>query len=124
MVWKGVIIEESLEDKSILNLVKIVNSEKMTLENESERGFLIFHQIELDDDKKDEFLEEALSSIKDKFYLHVCKNDFMIVVYRNKMFEFSSNESDKLKEARNYGLSLGILKEQMPFENLIKNPHT
>ncbi|UCG95918.1 MAG: hypothetical protein JSV92_02655, partial [archaeon] len=85
MVWKGVIIEESLEDKSILNLVKIVNSEKMTLEDESERGILTFHQIKLEDDKKEKFLEEAISSIKDKFYLHICKNDFMIVVYKNKI---------------------------------------
>lgn len=123
MVWKGVIIEESLEDKSILNLVRIVRSKKTTLEKEDERGFLTFHYIESDDDKKEEFVKKAATSIKDRYYLHICKEGVMIVVFKNKMFEFSSNELDKLNEARNYGLFVGILKVQMPFEVLIKDPY-
>jgi hypothetical protein len=123
MVWKGVIIEESLFDKSILNLVKIVKTRKTTLENESERGNLTFLYFELDDKKEDEFVDKALLVIKDRFYLHLCRDERMVVVYRNRMFDFSSNELNKLNQARDYGLSVGILREQMPFEELIKNPY-
>jgi len=123
MVWKGVILEESLDDKSILDMVRIVKTEKSTLEEEEEKGFLTFHNIELDDEKKDEFVRKALSSIKDKFYLHICKGDRMIVIYKNKMFEFTSDETDKLNQARDYGLSIGIVREQMPFEKIIKDPY-
>jgi hypothetical protein len=123
MVWKGVIIEESLFDKSILNIVKIVKTRKTTLEKESERGTLTFLYFELNDKKEDEFVDKALLVIKDRFYLHICRNERMVVVYKNKEFDFSSNELNKLNQARDYGLSVGILREQMPFEELIKNPY-
>ena len=97
--------------------------EKSTLEEEAEKGYLTFHCVEVDDDKKDEFVK-AQSSIKDGYYTHICKDEIAVIIYKNKVFEFSSDETDKLNEARNYGLSIGIIKEQMPFEKLIVNPHT
>ena len=123
MVWKGVIIEESLDDKSLLDLVKIVKTRRTTLEEEKQRGSFTFHCIELDDEKKEVFIKKAHSSIKNNFYLHICKEGKMIVIYKNKQFEFSCENLDKLNEARNYGLSVGILREQMPFEKLIKKPY-
>ena len=123
MVWIGVIIKESLNDESVLKLVKVIKSRKTTLENESERGFLTFLSVELKDRDKDIFLKKAISSIKDRFYIHIVKEKTMIVVYKNKFFEFSFGKSNKIEEVRNYGLSIGILKEQMPFEKLIKNPY-
>ena len=121
-MWKGVIIEESLGDKSLLSLVKIISSRQTTLENESERGVLTFHSIELDDSNLDEFIETAQKSIKDSFYIHICKDNEMIVIFRNKVFRFSLDNSEELNETREYGISVGILKEQMPFEKLIENP--
>jgi len=121
-MWRGVIIEESLENKSLLKLAKIIETNKSTLENEAEAGTLTFHKIEVDDAKKQEFLNNARASIKDKFYLHICKDGVMIVVYRNKIFEFSKSETDKINEARNYGEARGILREQMDFEALIDEP--
>ena len=121
-MWKGVIIEESLEDKSFLSFVKIIKTRKTTLENESERGILIFHSVELDDSNFDEFIKTAQKSIKDSFYIHICKDNEMIVIFRDKIFRFSSDNLDELNKAREYGISVGILKEQMPFEKLIENP--
>ena len=86
MVWRGVIIEESLDDKSLLKFVKIVETEKSTLENEAEAGVLTFHKIEVPDKTKDAFLNMARASIKDKFYIHICKSGVMIVIYRNKIY--------------------------------------
>src|SRR3972149_3489826 len=103
MAWKGVFIEESLDSRSILNLVKIVKSRKAKLEKESKRGILTFHYIELDDENKNEFIKKAVSSIKDRFYIHICKGSAMIVIFKNKIFEFSANQQDKLNEARIYG---------------------
>ena len=121
-MWKGVIIEESLEDKSLLSLVKIISSRQTTLENESERGVLTFHSLELEDSNLDEFIETAQKSNKDSFYIHICKGNEMIVVFKNKVFRFSSDNSAELNKAREYGISVGVFKEQMPFEKLIENP--
>jgi len=122
MVWRGVIIEESLNGKSLLKLAKIVETEKSILENEAETGVLTFHKIEVPDKTKDAFLKMARTSIKDNFYIHICKSGVMIVIYRNKIFEFSKNEIEKINEAREYGASRGILREQLEFEVLIDDP--
>ncbi len=122
LMWRGVIIEESLKDKSLLKLAKIIETEKSTLENEAEAGILTFHKIEVPDANKKEFLKKARSAIKDKFYLHICKGGAMILVYKNKSFEFSKNETDKIIEAQEYGAVHGILREQLDFEVLVDEP--
>lgn len=122
MVWKGVIIEESLEDKNILGLVKIIKTTQSTLESEEERGFLHFHYVEIYDDKKDEFIEKAKDAIKNSWYLHICNDGKMIVVYKNQSFEFTKEQKEKIKEAEEYGISIGILKEQVKFDDLINDP--
>jgi len=121
-MWKGVIIGESLENKSLLFLVRIIKSRKTTLENENERGTLTFHLITIDDLNFDEFIEKAQKYIKDLFYVHMCKGKEMTVIFRDKIFRFSSDNLEELNKAREYGISAGILKEQMPFEKLIENP--
>ncbi len=124
MVWKGVIIEESMENKELLNLVKIINTKRTTLEKESEKGTLQFHRIELEDEKKDEFVNKAKASLREGWYIHICKDRSMVVIFRNKMFEFTEKQQDTLDQARNYGLSIGIIKEQMPFERLLIDPYS
>lgn len=121
-MWRGVIIEESLEDKSLLSLVRIIKSRETTLENENERGILTFHSVEIDDSNFNEFIAKAQKYIKDSFYIHVCRDNEMTVIFKNKVFRFSSDNMDELNKAREYGISIGILKEQMPFEKLIGNP--
>lgn len=122
MVWKGVVIEESLDDKKILELVKIIDTRKTTLEKEEKKGILHSHEIELDDNKKDEFVQEASSSIKQGWYIHICKDGVMTIIFRSKVLTFDKSQKDKITDAKNYGISVGILKEQMDIENLIGNP--
>ena len=123
MVWKGVIIEESLEDATLLDMVVEVGYSESLLEGEDEKGEMHFHEFELQDDKKDKFVYAAKNLVKQGWYLHICKEKTMIVIFNNKVFEFGEDETDKLEEARNYGLSIGIIRDQMPFENLIKDPY-
>jgi hypothetical protein len=119
MVWRGVILEESLEDGSLLSLVKICKTEKEQLEGENRT--MTFHKFELADKNRDRFVEKAINSIKEGFYLHICSKGVMYVIFRNHMFKFSKGYPE-LAFAREYGKSMGILAEQMPFEHLIDNP--
>ncbi|MBU4245860.1 MAG: hypothetical protein ABIF85_00655 [Nanoarchaeota archaeon] len=111
-----------MNDKSLLNLAKIVETKKSTLEGEKKAGTMTFHKIELFDADKEKFLNLARTSIKDKFYLHICSGGVMVVVYKNSMFEFSKNDCGKINEARDYGAEHGILREQMDFEVLVDAP--
>lgn len=116
------IIEESLDDKKPLKLVKIVNTRQTTLEKEEGKGILHFHEIEVQDDKKDNFVQVCGSSIKQGWYIHIVKNGEMVVIFKKKIFSFKKSDKNSIEKAKKYGISMNILREQMDFENMIDNP--
>lgn len=123
MVWKGVIIEESLEDTSLMELVKVVGIRQTFLQKEERKGVLHFHKVEVDDRDVNLFLARAPVAIKGGWYIHLCGGSRMVVVFRGHTFEFGEEEHAKLEAARRYGLSVGIIREQMDFEHLLKHPY-
>lgn len=118
-VWQGVVLEESLDNKSLLDLAKIVGTDTDKLEEEDR--VMTFHKIEVSDSKQHQFIEEARRSIKPGFYIHLCKEGRMYVIFKDKVFKFKKGQA-LLKKAREYGKSIGIIPEQMPFEHLIDYP--
>jgi hypothetical protein len=118
-VWQGVVLEESLRDNSLLDLVDIVGTDVDKLEEENR--VMTFHKVEIPNSFKDEYIKLAENNIKKGFYTHLCKDGEMIVIFNNKVFSFNKDDS-KLIEAREYGKSIGIIVEQMPFEHLIDHP--
>lgn len=118
-VWQGVVLEESFKDKSLLDLAKIVGTDVDKLEEEDR--VMTFHKVEVADSFKNKYIKLAEINIKDGFYTHLCKDGKMTVIFKNKIFSFNKNDP-KLIEAREYGKSIGIITEQMPFEHLIDHP--
>lgn len=119
-IWQGVVLEESLDNKSLLGLAKIVGTDIDKLEEEDR--VMTFHKIEVSDSKRDQFIEEAKRSIKPGFYIHLCKEGRMYVVFKDRIFKFRKGQQDLLEKAREYGKSAGIIPEQMPFKHLIDYP--
>lgn len=120
MVWKGVVLKESLEDGSLLDLARLGKKTKTRLEGESRT--LTFYNIEVEDSIVREYLNLAVKSLRPSFYTHLCKNGEMHVAFRRKLFNFKGNDPN-LEKARKYGLSQGILPEQMEFEYIINHPY-
>jgi len=120
MVWQGVLLEESLEDKSIMNLISIKGTNVSKLEKENR--IMTFHKVEVEDANKDKYLIMAMHSLKPAFYTHLCKDGEMYVVFRGAMFNFRKLNPE-LNRAREYGKLIGIIPEQMPFEHLIDHPY-
>jgi len=109
MVWKGVILKESLDDGSILKLANII-------ETKQDR-----YAVEVREKDKDEFVQKAIKTIKPKFYLHLVKDKVMYVIFKDRMFKFSKGYPE-LETAREVGKELGIVEDDMPFEKLLENP--
>src|SRR3989344_4238269 len=118
-MWKGVVIKESMK-KNILKPKNIVKARKMYLESEKEKGIFHFLYIKIMNSEKENFVRNAKSSLKKSWYVHICNHDEMIVIFREKVFKI--NDKKSAKKAREYGLSIGIKKELMSFEKLLKNP--
>lgn len=118
-MWQGVVLEESLEDKSLLKMAKIRGTNVSRLEKENR--VMTFHKVEVPDSLKEEYIEKAKNTIKQSFYTHLCKDGQMAVVFKGRVFNFTA-DNPELNEAREYGKSIGIIPEQMPFEHLVDKP--
>lgn len=121
--WKGVIIEEGLEEKTILSMVKIVRTDLEKLESEEDVGELHFHKVEIDDKQLESFIELSMKNLLDSWYIHLVKDGVMKVIFRNKVFEATKGDTQQFNNIKRYALSQGILEEQIEVERLIDNPY-
>ena len=107
--YKGTIIEESLEDNRILNNMEIVGFRISKDEKPQDRWHLYTVKV-----SKEE-IEKLADCIKNKWYMHFWKGRDIVAVFKDKVFNFNYDEKASWKEAVDYGLSLGIPKEQLDF---------
>ena len=107
--YKGIIVEESLKDNRILNSLNIAKIQITTEENPKER----WHLYTVDISEKE--IYKIMNLIKNKWYAHFWKDKTMIVIFKNKEFKFDYDNKSSWKPAVDYGLSLGIPKEQLDF---------
>jgi hypothetical protein len=121
-MWRGVIIEESLNDKSLLEYVDVVSTKSALLEKEEFKGMFHFHNVQVPDDRIEEVVERAKAAIKDRWYIHLCKGDEMIAIYKGKDFRYTRGNADQLAKLREYGLAIGINEAQLPDDRLIEEP--
>ena len=121
-MWKGVIIEESLEDQSILKDVKIVLRKSAYLEREEGKGKFHFDKVEVDDFLLHKVIDVAKNSLKKGWYMHLCSGDTMFVIFKNLGFEYKKGSKPSLDQIRRYGKSMGINEAQLPSESLLDDP--
>lgn len=125
--FKGTIIEESLENKSVLNKVKILSTK---VENVMERHKTpwikqwTLHKVEIDPNQASD-IAEMISKSLDKDHTHSWYADFKndnihYIIYRDKVFRVNRSKQKEYAEPTKYGLALGIPDYQIDFEKKIK----
>lgn len=126
MAFNGVIIEESLTDKSVLNDVTIISTKVEPVTEKHKTPWVkqwTLHTVEISDDKALEAADK-ISKALDKD--HDWYADFKIetehyVIYTGKVFHIT-DRSDKKQydEATEYGISIGIPDYQVDFSPHLK----
>jgi hypothetical protein len=120
MKFIGVIIEESLEDKSILKNVNIVSTktEKVTIEHNTPWiKKWTMHTIEVSENKAMEVAEKISRCLdKDHNWYADYKNDlYHFIIFKKKIFCIRRDHREDYEEAKRYGMSLGIPDYQVDF---------
>lgn len=120
MKYRGIIIEESLENNNILKTLKILST-KIKLATEKHKTPWVkqwtLHTVEIPEESAQE-IAEKLSSSLDKNYSWYAdyKNDsYHFIVYRNKIFKVDLKNPILYRDAKKYGISLGIPEYQVDF---------
>ena len=109
--YSGIIVRESFEDKEALDDLETVSIKEVgDMDNPKEIWNL--HKVMV---SKEE-IKSIQKYLKQGWYMHFWdKNQNVIVVFRDKMFQFVYNTKVSWNPAIKYGLSLGIPKEQLDF---------
>jgi hypothetical protein len=105
-VLKGTIVENSLNNKDILNKVKI--------EKTYNSGNWVLHDVFVDENQIPE-LQKHLSS--GPWYVHLWEQgkDDIKVVFKEKVFDIKFRDKSTWQDAIAYGKSIGIREEQLDF---------
>lgn len=105
-MWEGTVIENSLEDKSILNELQVVKT--------WQAGDWILHNVLVEENK---ILGICKYLAEGSWYIHFWKSgeDKVIVVFKHKAFEILYSDKSTWVDAIQYGKSIGVPGEQLDF---------
>lgn len=123
--FKGVIIEESLEDTSVLKKVSILSTkvEKVTKEHQSPwLKQWTLHTVEISEDKAEEIASELSQSLESEheWYADFKNPEYHYIIFRGKVFKVNRSKAEEYEEVRKYGINLGIPDYQLDFSPEIK----
>jgi hypothetical protein len=123
--FNGVIIEESLENKSVLQKVKIVKTKIEKVTEEHKTPWIkqwTLHTVEIIENQADKIAEDLSKSLDSEhdWYADFKNNKFHYIIFRNKIFKVDRSKPEQYKAVTKYGLSLGIPDYQLDFSPHIK----
>ena len=108
--YKGCIVEESLEDFRAINGLKIVRVRITEEDNPSERWHIYDSLV------SEKEINKLHGQLKQSWYMHFWNDEKIMILFKDKRFEFDIDNKESWKPAIDYGISLGIPKEQLDFE--------
>ncbi len=118
--YTGVIIEESLMDKRVLDKVKILETkvEKATPEHKTpwvEQWTL--HTVEIPEESSEEVVKDLSNSLDPEhaWYADFKSEDYHYIIFRGKYFKVDRSKPEQYEEVTAYGLTLGIPDYQLDF---------
>ncbi|MBP6856006.1 MAG: hypothetical protein KBC26_03520 [Candidatus Pacebacteria bacterium] len=106
-MYKGVIVENSLADKNILNQLDI---QKTYVDDD-----WILHNVLI---SEDQIFQLAKCLTDGPWYIHFWQdeNDDILVVFKDKTFRIKKSDTSTWSDAISHGKSIGISQEQLDFK--------
>src|SRR3989338_10098153 len=123
--FNGVIIEESLENKDVLQKVKIIETKVEEVTEEHKTPWIkqwTLHTVEIPENQANEIAEDLSKSLDSEhsWYADFKNDKFHYIIFRNKVFFIDRSSKEQYDEAKKYGISLGIPEYQLDFSPHIK----
>lgn len=125
MNYKGIVIEESLQNLAVLGQLKIVSTEIETVKESHKTPWLkqwTLHTVEINENNAQsvaEKLSAALDSEHD-WYADFKNEKYHFIVFRNKVFKVNRKKTEEYEKVKQYGISLGIPDYQLDFSPDVK----
>ncbi len=122
MNYKGVIIEESLEDPNLLSLVKILRTKVEQVTDTHKTPWLkqwTLHTVEILEAEVDAVAKQMSHSLDmqhgGSWYADFKNATTHYIIFPGRVFRVDRNKSEEYDAAKQYGISLGIPEYQVDF---------
>lgn len=121
MNYKGVIIEESLQDTSVLHEIKLLETKIEPIIPEHKTPWLkqwTLHTVEIPEEKPEEIAEKISKSFDKEhpdWYADYKNDKYHFIIYAGKVFKVDLANPALYKDAKAYGISIGIPEYQVDF---------
>ena len=120
MNYKGVIIEESLKLKDVLNLVTIVSTKVEAVTEKHKTPWLkqwTLHAVEVKADEANNVAEEISKALESEhpWYADFKNESTHFIIFKDKVFKIDRMSTEQYNEAKEYGISIGIPSHQIDF---------
>jgi hypothetical protein len=119
--WRGCIIEESLEDKEVLKLIKILKSEVSNDSNqETNHGYKTWHihEVEFFRTELDKIIDLLKNNLRvGKWWVDLSGKEEIAIVFRGKVFKGIKGDKEFKKRVNEYGRKIELPEEQLPFRD-------
>lgn len=127
--YSGCIIEESLTNKDVLKefIITKTNVEKVTEEsNTPDLEVWTMHIVEITEDKIESIVPLLSKSIDGSrknggWYTDLKSDDWHYIIFSGKVFKVDRSSGEQYEQAKEYGMSIGIPKYQLPNKSWAKN---
>jgi len=125
MNYKGVIIEESLKNKEILNEVRILSTKAEQVTEKHKTPHLkqwILHTVEVVENKADEVAKKIIQNLESEpnsWYADYKNEETHYIIFPGRIFKVDRKSKEQYEEATKYGLSLGIPDYQVDFSPFV-----
>lgn len=124
MSLKGDVIEESLQDNSVLKGLNIISTRVEKVTEDHKTPWLkqwTLHTIEVQEDEATELAEKLSHKLADNYwYIDYKDDDTHYIIFPNKVFNVDRHQPEGYKPVVSYGLSLNIPRYQLDFSPEIK----
>ncbi len=120
MDYRGIIIEESLKDKSILKSISILSTKTERVTKKHQTPWLkqwTLHTVEIPEEKAEEATNKVRSCLESEheWYADFKNDKFHYIVFKSKVFKVNRHKTEEYDEVRKYGITLGIPDYQLDF---------
>lgn len=121
MNYKGVIIEESLRDKSVFQKLKILKTKTEKITEKHKTPWLkkwTLHTVEIEEEKANLIAKKISQSFDKKhpdWYADYKNDKYHFIIFSGKIFKVNLIDPFLYRDAKEYGISIGIPEYQVDF---------
>ena len=107
--YKGIVVEESLEDNRALNGLEVIGLRITGQQNPLERWHLYTVMV------TDAEIEKLAAGIKPAWYMHFWQDRNVLAVFKDQRFSFNYDDKNTWRPVVEYGQAVGIPESQLDF---------